>query len=453
MKYFFHKIAKLMSARILAIGLTFIQTLLITRVFGIELFGILSFSLSISALAILLLSVGLDQILMRDVARLGKLHFFISQRWQDIRRLILWGIVPLTLVTAIVGTLFFKFTEFGRAYTLLLITIFLLLPVILARKYFEAISLGAKKAVRSIIGSQIVYPTMMILGGIFVWFMHVTPDEISVSITYSIAAISSLVASFLLILGTLREMQGKVSLNDTINTDSDNLPKKLRSKALIKSGMHFSLVSIGFILGQHIDVLLIGLLSTPENVALVRVATRVAEIAGLMRAIILLQYKPLLAEAYGKNDVKLLQRQTTSMVKFFVMTGVPITCILWLFAEEIMSIFGPEFILGAWTMRIYVAGVLVTLLCGPGVGVLSMSDNESVASRILLISLGLHIIFNMILIPLLGIIGCASANFLSMCFLSFASRWITIKKIGVETSIISIFSVHAGCGKFTRSRH
>ena len=72
MKSIFVKLGKLMSVRVLAIGLTFVQTIVMTRVFGSEVFGLLSIALSVSALLVLLLSAGLDQVVMRDIARIGK---------------------------------------------------------------------------------------------------------------------------------------------------------------------------------------------------------------------------------------------------------------------------------------------------------------------------------------------------------------------------------------------
>ena len=135
------------------------------------------------------------------------------------------------------------------------------------------------------------------------------------------------------------------------------------------------------------------------------------------------------------------------MVKIFVLTGTPITLGLLIFAEQAMMVFGSEFIEGAWTMRIYVAGVLVTLLFGPGSAVLVMTGNEGTASRILVISLCIHVVLAIILIPLAGIVGCASASFLSLCFLAAASRLMVIKKVGIESSLLTCFSRNTRLGK------
>lgn len=426
--------------RMLAIALTFAQTIVMTRVFGSEVFGLLSVALSVSALMVLVLSIGLDQILMRDIARIGKARVVYSQRWGSLWQLILRWLVPLTLAVSVIGVLLIALTEIGGVYRLPLMAAFLLLPIILSRKFIESICLGTKQVVRSIMGSQIVYPILMILGGIAIWSVGVKPDAQSVALTYALAVVGSTIASLLLITGTLREIRTKtesVKIDSHENTDLFENPTQ---KTLLKSGMYFSLVSLGFVLGQHIDVLLMGILSTPGDAALVRIAARVAEMAGLMRAIIVLQYKPLIAEAHGKNDIGLLQKHASFMVKIFTLTGLPITIFLWVFAEEVMMVFGSEFADGAWAMRIYIAGVLVSLLLGPGGAFLSMTGYEKIASRILLIVLCIHLIFGIILIPFYGVIGCAFANFLSICFWAIVSRTMVKKILGVEPSFIVFIS-------------
>ncbi|MBU3004335.1 oligosaccharide flippase family protein [Paraglaciecola arctica] len=427
-----------MSMRMLAIGLTFVQTIVMTRVFGSEVFGLLSIALSISALAVLLLSFGLDQVLMREIARIGKSRVVFSQRWQDLWRLIIKRVLPITLVVTIVGAILVTTTSFAGPYQLTLLATFLLLPIILFRKYIESICLGTKQVVLSITGSQIIYPILMILAGFYIWYAGIKPDATSVSFTYAFAAIGSLIASVLLITATLKEIRSKTQKIDKERSENADLLESPGEKALFKSGLHFSLVSLGFVLGQHIDVLMMGVLSTPENVALVRIAARVAEMAGLIRAIILLQYRPQIAEAYGNSDKKKLQQHATIMVKLFTISGIPITLGFWIFAEEVMMVFGSEFIAGAWAMRIYIAGVLVTLLFGPGNAMLAMTENEGTASRIVLSSLLIQVLLNIVLIPWAGPIGCASANFIAMCFIAIASRFLLVKKLGVEPSLIVI---------------
>jgi O-antigen/teichoic acid export membrane protein len=429
-----------MSVRMFAIGLTLVQTIVMTRVFGSEVFGLLSIALSVSALMVLLLSAGLDQILMRDIARIGKSRVAYSQRWQDLWRLVLLWVVPLTLVVASLGVLLISLTNIGGPYQLTLIAAFLLLPIILSRKFIESICLGTKQVVRSITGSQIVYPILMILGGASIWLLGIDSDAQSVALTYAFAGVGSLIASSLLIAGALREMSAKTTVIDKESSENTDLLQSPGDKAILMSGVHFSLVSLGFVLSQHIDVLLMGVLSTPENVALVRIAARVAEMAGLMRAIIVLQYRPILSEAYGKKNLEVIEEHVSFMLKVFITTGLPIVIGTCVFAEEIMLVFGDEFEVGANALRIYIIGVFLTLLAGPGDVVLSQTGFESYASKTLMISLCVQILLGLILIPIWGVEGCATANLCALATTAILMRFNTKKHTGIEPSVVRLFS-------------
>ncbi len=433
MKKILQQLGKLLSVRFLAIGLTFIQTMILTRVFGSEVFGLLSFGLSISALLILILSFGLDQILMRDIARFGQTVAPKTKRWRQVWRLTAHLIFPLTLFIAATGLAVVILTDVGGAYQVPLFGVFALLPVVMLRKYVEAISLGTKQVLRSIIGSQIAYPFLMIIGGAIVWALDSIHLDMAVTFTYVFAVIGSLVISSILIRPTL------VALKATSRVPYDTNSESPGHVAILKSGGHFALVSLGFVLGQHIDVLLMGFLANPEDVALVRIAARVAEMAGLMRAIVVLQYKPMLAEAYGQGDLVLQKRYAATMVKLFVAIGMPLTGFLWVFAEDVMRIFGPEFVSGAAAMRYFVVGVLVTLLLGPGNTILSLSDQEHLASRTLVISLAVQIVLNVWLIPIYGALGCGIANMIALMVLSVLSSALCYTRLGINPTIFGAF--------------
>lgn len=433
MKSILLKLAKLMSVRMLAIVLTFVQTIVMTRVFGSEVFGLLSFGLSIAALLILLLSLGLDQVLLRDIARFGRSVAPKTERWEHTWQLIRRYVVSLTLVVSLTGILVVTLTNWAGAYKVSLIGAFFMLPFLLVRKYVEAISLGAKQVLTSILGSQIAYPVLMIIGGLSVLALGLGSSALTITATYVFAGIGSLIVSIILIRPTLVELRlNGFGAPETVGKSAGRL-------SLLTSGGHFALIAFGFILGQHISVLMTGFLAEPEDVALVRISARVAEMAALMRTIVLLQYKPLLAEAYGQEDMALLQKYAKFIAKILTITGIPIILGLWVFADSVMGVFGPDFVDGAWVMRLYVVGVFFLLVCGPGSVFLSFCGQEHLASRNLLISVAIQFVLNLFLIPLYGPVGCAAASCVSMMYLGFSSRLLAIRSVGVDPSILSVF--------------
>ncbi len=437
MKRLFLQLGKLLSVRFVAIGLTLVQSIILTRVFGPETFGQLSFGLSVSALTVMLLSAGMDQVLMRDIARIGLGRIGTTARWRDIRFLILRVVLPVSLVAAILGLLIFTVIGMGGVYTIPLVGVAVTLPIILARKFMESVSLGAKQALRSLVGTQLAYPALMALGALVVWFTGQTTGIVQATWVFVVASLGSLAIALVLAwpLVTLIRDAERGELED--GTPEEAAEQSPGCQSLITSGSHLALVTLGFLLGQHIDVLLVGILAGPEDVALVRIASRIAEMAALIRTIAVLQFKPLIAEAFGKKALEEVQNLATTMAKLFVGTGLPIAICLWLFAEEAMGVFGPEFVEGGWMLRIYVVGVLAMMIGGPGNVVLSLCDQESTASRNLMITTALQITLDLALIPLLGGLGCAISNMFSQTLLAVLSANSASDRVGVRTSILS----------------
>lgn len=413
MKRLLIQLSKIMSVRVLAIGLSFLQAIVLTRVLGGQLFGVLSFALSIGAFFMLVLSFGVDQVIMRDIARFGPERVAATTTWRADWALVRRIVAPATLGAALIGVVVCLTTDWLGIYSVATAAALAILPAAMARKYLESVMLGAKEVVRSVLGSQVIYPLLMLLGGAGIMALALQPSVELISAVYILATAGSLGLSAVLALVVFRRLRQGAD-----GATIDNSPGE---RAVFKSSLHFAMVSLGFVMGQHVDVLLTGALAAPEDVSIVRIASRVAELAALMRAIVVLQYKPQLAEAHGKGDTEGLQKIVSTMALIFVATGLPLTVGLWAFAEEVMAVFGPEFVDGAWAMRVYVLGIFFTLVCGPCTVLLSMSGQERLASRIVWIALGLNIVFDLLLIPLYGPLGCAFANLISLCFIGVAS--------------------------------
>ena len=431
MKKILLQLSRLMSVRILAIALTFLQTLAMTRALGSEIFGLLSFALSISAVLVLVLSLGVDQVLMRDIARHGLRRVTATGAWRDDWTLVRRLVTPVTLAGSAAGLGLSLGTDLFGAYATTITAAFLMLPVVMARKYVEAIVLGSKQTVRSVLGSQVVYPLLMVAGGGAILLFSIPPSTTVIGTIYVLATLGSLGLSLVLAGTVLRQLRSGPP-------DGGVAPDSPGRRAILISSGHFALASLGFVVGQHIDVLLTGILAAPEEVGLVRIASRVAEMAGLMRAIVVLQYRPQLAEAHARADDALLRGHVRTMTTIFVATGLPLTIGLWIFAEEVMTVFGPEFAGGAWAMRIYVLGVFFTLVCGPCTILLSMCGQERHASRTIWIGLAINVILDLVLIPVYGALGCAIANMSSMLFIGIASTSLDIRLLKIDPSVLGL---------------
>ena len=430
----FKILSRLLSFRMIAIGLTFVQTMYITRIFGTEIFGQLSFALSISAILTLALCLGLDQLLMREIAKYGLNTFQESNKNVVHKSLFYYCVLPITflLTFILIVLVFFSYENINFRNTI--IGVVACLPLLILRKYAESISQGTKKIFASIIGSQLVYPAVMIAGCFYIWFLGIEPNSTAILVIYILAVVLSVSLSIILASNSIKTI---FSHNRNLSITKKEIITL--SKDELKSGFHFALVSFSFILSQHVDVLLMGSLSSAENVALVRIASRVAELAGIMRAIILIQYKPILAQDFAQRKMVSLQKNTQLILSIFLITGVPITITVLTFSKEILDFFGTGFSDAAIALKMYICSVFISLAFGPTNSLLAMTGHESVASKNLKNMLIVQVTLLLILIPSFGVNGCAFANLVATSYLSIKGRFDAKRLLSIETSFLIFF--------------
>jgi O-antigen/teichoic acid export membrane protein len=427
----FLQLAPLFGVRILAMGLIFVQTFALTRVFGAEVYGLLAFAQTAGAMALLLATFGYDKLLMRRLARTGLDAVATDPGWRVTLRFCLSMSGVVSIVLAALGLAAFWAADLGAAYGVPLIGAAALVPLMTSRQVAEALILGAGRTVRSIMASQIVFPLAMIVGAAAVWLRGDAGIMQATSVYVAATTLSALVAIMLLrpIARLLRPISRVVGRNGP----ATNVPGR---RAIVTSGASFALVSAGFIVGPHMDVLLVGLLAGPEQVAIVRVSARMAEAIGMIRTIAMMQYAPMLAAAHGAGDEARLRRLVRELGLIFIGTGVPLFLSALVFAPEAMGLFGSDFVVGAPVMQLYLVGVLFTMLAGPGSTLLSMCGYEGLSARMLWIALAVNLALDLILIPIYGAIGCAIANAVSMTVLGVGASALAWRTLGIQPSVL-----------------
>jgi O-antigen/teichoic acid export membrane protein len=454
----FLRLAPLFAVRIVAMGLIFVQTLAMTRAFGAEVYGMLAFAQTAGAMALLLACFGYDKLLMRRLARTGLDAVAADPGWRVTLRFCLTMAGALSITLAALGLAAFWVADLGAAYGVPLIGAAALIPLMTLRQITEALILGTRRTVRSIMGSQIVFPLAMICGAAAAWLAtDGAPGIAEATWVYVVAAtLSALAAVSLLrpIIGRLRSAPGPeapvagdiaaapgsgdvanapVAGDATITPVASDIPAR---RTILTSGASFALVTAGFMLGPNMDVLLVGLLAGPEQVAIVRVSARLAEAIGLIRAIAMMQYAPLLAAAHGAGDNARLRRLVRELGLIFVVTGAPLFAAAMAFAPQAMGVFGADFVVGAPVMQIYIVGVLFTMLAGPGSTLLSMCGHEGLTARILWGALAINLALDLILIPIYGAVGCAIANATSLVALGLVSAVMAVRTLGIQPSAL-----------------
>lgn len=170
-----------------------------------------------------------------------------------------------------------------------------------------------------------------------------------------------------------------------------------------------SLASISRVALQWLDIVLVGVLASPEAAAIYAVATRLLQF-GVLAAFAVAQaaeprFGAALAEGGPERAVSLYRASTA----WLILLTWPIYLVVTIFAPALLALFGPEFVSGAPVVMILVAAVLIGSALGPVDVLLVMAGKSTWSLWNSGLGLGVSVGLNVVLIPRLGIAGAAVA--------------------------------------------
>ncbi len=152
---------------------------------------------------------------------------------------------------------------------------------------------------------------------------------------------------------------------------------------------------------------------------------------------------PIMSGLYGKGKIKEMKSLYQTNTRWVLIFTTPTTLLMFLFPEEILQLtFGKEYLPAANTLRILSAGMFAGTLVGPTGVALKSTDNQKYTMYNSVFTTGANVLINIILIPMLGIIGAAYASIASSLIGNFAGAAETYyeEKIhAFHTGLIPIF--------------
>lgn len=188
------------------------------------------------------------------------------------------------------------------------------------------------------------------------------------------------------------------------------------------------------------DTLLLGRLTTTDDVGVYNVATRLVTLAVFVMAPINAAFAPQIAHLHHRGDTAGLARTYTAATTWIVRLSLPAFVVLAVFPSDLLRLFGKEYAVGAAVTAILAFGQLVNAATGPCGTVLNMSGRVAlnmVNNSVVLVA---NVALNLWLIPRYGIVGAAIAWSVSLGAVNLA------RVIQVRT-IVGITPLDAGVAK------
>ena len=107
-----------------------------------------------------------------------------------------------------------------------------------------------------------------------------------------------------------------------------------------------------------------------------------------------------------------------------------------IFPEEILAIFGPEFVTAAYCLILLSLGKMFSAISGSVGTLLQMSGNQIYFQNVLIAAAVLNVVLNYFLIPIYGLIGAAIASMVSNIFWNILMIFYIKKHFGFLTIYI-----------------
>ncbi len=376
-------------------GLSVISGILFARLLGPEDFGRYSFVFSIMMLAVLPVSAGMPQLIIREIgsSRLDKDGAYIKGllRWSTLYILIVSTLVILGLV----GLTQFNIWE-PQVCNLILIAM-VLVPFRGLLEKQGAVFNGLHRPELAQLPVLILTPLLAIIVVALGYLFQAKID--SQFLIY--AQIITYIGSFCAVLYVLNKVLTSLELGSGY---------EFNVKQWHRSLLPFTILVIMGTMNNELATVFLGFLGSKESVAYFRVAMQAIVLLALGLQAVNSVTGPRIARLYRQGKMAETQKVLTQSVRLSVASSVPFALLLIVFGEPLVTLlFGVEYIPAAKLISILCIGQIVNVMMGSVGLVLNMTGNEKYTLKAQLITLLITVLLLCLLIPKFQAVGAAVA--------------------------------------------
>lgn len=404
--------------KVIGAGLSFGYNVAVARLLGAEGAGLYFLALSVTAIGSVIGRVGLDNVLLRNVAA-----YAAHEEWDKAKgvyalatRMAIAASAAVTIIVFLAATWMASelFNKPALAEPLRWMSLSIL-PFAMLNLQAESLK-GLKRIRDAMLVQGVGLPLVSLL---LIYPLTQLDSVLGVFWAYSIGA-------------TMVALLGMFAWSRAIavqTTSSTSIPVK----ELWESAKPFFIVSLtGHAILPFAPVLLLGVWASSDEVGVYGAASRVAMLVSLMLATINNVIAPKFAELYARGAMDELGSTARRSALLISLIASPVFLVLIFGGPWIMRMFGAEFEGGALVLAILVVGQAVNLMTGSVGYLLMMSGNADSMQRITSGTAIVLILACLSLIPLWGDIGAAIATALSMAGMNIASVWMVQRKLGIH---------------------
>jgi O-antigen/teichoic acid export membrane protein len=405
-------------------ALSFVTTTVLVRLLGLEDYGAYSNAIAWVNILSTLGLFGFNSLLLRDIAILKA-----RGDWTAIKGLLrfsdglILGISIFLVLTlwGIAGLLFAAPEKENLRFSLWIAAP--LIPVYALVNLRQSAMRGLQQATRAMLPDFTIRPGLILVGvaGIYLFL----PYLINVQTILGISIVVTIIAL----------MISARWLKRFLPEDFGSIQARYHINQWVKSAPPMFVIGGTQILIAQSPIILLGMLSNAKNVGYFAVASRVANLLLFLPMAVGIVLGPMIASLYSEGKKLRLQSilKKTNRLTFAVtfLFGL----LFFLFAKNILTIFGQEFQVTQKALILLTIGYLVDTGLGLSIITLMMTGHERVVAAYQTVSVILLFVLSALLIPSHGYESAALAFVIVMIVSRCTFIYLVRKKTGIDTTI------------------
>ena len=418
-----------LSARVVATGLGLVTSIIIARVYGAEVMGIVSVIQAFLSLATIFTVFGTDTSILRLIPE-HLVNYSPTSAFKIYRKIQLMVIV----VSLIVCTLFFWGSDliadkiFFKPHLSFYFSIASVFMVFISLRILNTQAVRGLRLIRAF-SLMLILPQgfnllLLICLGLL-WPVRDVPVY-ALLIGFSMTGIMGWIIM-------------EYSFRKKLHPDDRVQPMSGREILSISLPMLMA-ATMAFVIGQT-GIIMLGMFRSETEVGYYAIAVKLATMTSFILSAVNSMVGPKFSELFHSNKFEELFYVAKKSAKLIFWTTTPILLGFVFLGKPVLKIaFGQEFIVAYPALLLLVLGQFVNSISGATGLFMNMTGHQHVFRNIVFIAAGINIGINLLLIPKYGIYGAATAAMASMMTWNLATLYYIKMKFGRTTGYLPLLA-------------
>ena len=201
----------------------------------------------------------------------------------------------------------------------------------------------------------------------------------------------------------------------------------------------FMFLSSVYLIINRVDIIMLGLLASPDQVASYSVSARSAELLVFMGMTLVGLSAPYLSEQYKNKEFQEMQKLLRVLGVALIIVTIPPAILMVVFSEHLLTLFfGESYSHASVILKVLVVVQTVAVLGGPLGTLLNMTGLEKKHILGMAVSIIINIALNAFLIRPFGALGAAIATFFSILLSRVFLLYLVRKNLNLKPTAFGI---------------